>query len=415
MRVSILNVGTELLFGQIVNSNASFLSKELNDLGFDVMYHYVVGDNPSRIKKQLEVALSDTDIVITTGGLGPTQDDITKEIACEYFGMPLVLYDDIVRDIEQKFIKFNKSMDANNLRQAYFPEDAIILDNAFGTAPGCILKKDNKIIVCLPGPPRELIPMFSDVKSYLRDLTDDHIYYKFIKTIGIGESALETKIMDLVMNQTDTTVATYASLGETYLRITSKNKDYARAKQNVEEFIVKLYDKIGEYIYSTDQKDLPTVVFEKLLEYNLKISSAESCTGGLFASTMIDIEGSSQVFDRGIISYSNEAKNEILNVSQDVLDKFGAVSEETASAMAQGLFEISKSDISVSVTGIAGPDGGTIDKPVGLVYMAISDGKNVSVFKKLYSKMSRNDIRKRSVLDMYKMIFDFLEQNYEKR
>jgi len=370
MRTAVIAVGTEILMGQIVNTNAVYISQELNALGHDVMYHYTVGDNPQRLSEIIEFAFKDCDLIITTGGLGPTQDDLTKETACEVLHDKLVLHEPSLEHVKKVFGDMHREMTDNNIKQAYLPSRAVILDNPGGTAPGFALEYEGKHIICLPGPPREMKSMFTEkALPYLKSRSESAIFYRLIRTYGIGESDLETELLDLIDVQTDPTIATYAKEGESYVRVASKRNSEEEAKQAVEEMIGRIRERIGKYIYSTNGEDLPVVAGNKLIENNITLSCAESCTGGLFADTLIDIPGISAVFDRGLVTYSNRAKMDELGVSAATLGKYGAVSRETAIEMAEGLQKKTGSDICISVTGIAGPDGGTEEKPVGLVYI----------------------------------------------
>ncbi len=370
MKSSILSVGTELLFGQITNTNAVYLSQQLNLLGIDVLSHYTVGDNPDRLSRMIRQAFLDCDLIITTGGLGPTQDDLTKEVACEVLEDKMVLHEPSKERLANYFNKLNRPITNNNWKQAYFPSGATIFSNEAGTAPGFALEKNGKTIICLPGPPREMKYVFEKkVKPYLEEKHENVIYYRMLRMFGIGESALETKLIDLIDTQTDPTVATYAKEGECSLRIASKRKTLQEAKAAVDEMTEQVVIRVGEYIYSYDDEDLYQVVGRKLLQSGISISSAESCTGGLFSTTLTEIPGISSVFDRSLVTYSNRAKIDELGVDPEILEKHGAVSENTAIAMAEGLKKVSGSRLNISVTGIAGPEGGTEDKPVGLVYI----------------------------------------------
>jgi len=383
MKSAILSVGTELLFGQITNTNAVFLSQQLNLLGFDVMYHYTVGDNPQRVKETINRAFEGCDLIITTGGLGPTQDDLTKEIACETLHDEMKLHEPSMEKLEDYFKKLNREMTDNNRKQAYFPSRAVIFDNDAGTAPGFTLEENGRRIICMPGPPREMTRMFEQkVMPYLETLSEDVIFYRMIRTYGIGESQLETDLEDLIDKQTDPTLATYAKEGECSLRIASKRHTKEEAEKAVDDMLETVKKRVGQFIYSCDDEDLSSVVGKKLLEQNVTISCAESCTGGLFAKTLTEIPGISQVFDRGLVTYSNKAKMDELGVQASTLEEYGAVSEETAIEMAEGLARITDCDICISVTGIAGPDGGTPEKPVGLVYVGASY-KGTTLSKKL--------------------------------
>lgn len=405
MKSAILSVGTELLFGQIVNTNAAFLSQQLNLLGFDVMYHYTVGDNPKRLQEMIQVAFQDCDLILTTGGLGPTQDDLTKEIVCRTMGDQLKLHQPSMDRLVAYFKKQNREMTENNKKQAYLPSKATVFDNDAGTAPGFALERDGKHMICMPGPPREMTAMFTGkVLPYLEEKSESTIYYRMLRAFGIGESMLETKLLPLINEQTDPTLATYAKEGECSLRIASKRASRQEAKLAVDDMLEQVKAIVGEHIYSYDDEDLVNVVAQKLMDQNLTISSAESCTGGMFAASMTGISGISQVFDRSIVTYSNQAKMQELGVREETLAAFGAVSEETAREMAEGLFKVSGSDICVSVTGIAGPDGDTAEKPVGLVFIGCHYQGKTICRKVQMRNVNRNWNRNYAVLSMLDVI-----------
>ncbi len=375
MKSAILSVGTEILFGQITNTNTVYLSQELNQLGIDVMYHHTVGDNPKRVKEAITLLHKECDLVITTGGLGPTQDDLTKEMVCEIMGDTLVKNDEALERITANFKRMGREMTENNVKQAFMPSEATVFQNDVGTAPGFALERNGKIAICMPGPPREMKWMYENcAKAYLQNKTSCVIFSKSLRIFGIGESSMETEIEDLITNQTDPTIAPYAKEGEVQLRVTSKRDTLAEAEKSVDEMIEKINERIGEYIYSYDNEDLYAVVGKKLIEKKISISSAESCTAGMFASTLTNTSGISAVFDRAIVTYSNEAKRDELGVKKETLDQFGAVSPETALEMVEGLKTKTGSQLCIAVTGVAGPEGGTEQKPVGLVYVAVIFG-----------------------------------------
>ena len=406
MKTAILTVGTEILFGQIVNTNAAFLSRELNNLGYDVMYHYSVGDNPGRLAELIEFAFRDCDMIITTGGLGPTQDDLTKEVIAQAMGDRLVVSPEALSALKDRYERSGRPMTENNLKQANMPESAQILPNDQGTAPGFWLEKKGKIIVSMPGPPREMTNMFEkEVKPRLISRQDSVIYYKILRTFGLGESKMETVLLPLIDGQTDPTIATYAKEGECSLRIASKRPTKEEAEAAVEDMTARVLDIIGEYVYSTDNEELADVVANMLLDKNITISCAESCTGGLFAGTLINTDGISKVFDRGIVTYSNEAKIKELGVKVETLDTFGAVSPETAAEMAEGIRAKTGTDMAVSVTGIAGPGGESADKPVGLVYIGIAYDGKTDVVKAQMRNVTRNWNRNYAVLTMLHEIY----------
>ncbi len=357
MKASILAVGTELLFGQTVNTNAAFLSDKLNHMGFDVMYHFVVGDNPGRLREKLDDAFSDTDLVLLTGGLGPTQDDLTKEIVAEYMGAEMYLDQRALEDLKEFFERRGGDMPENNLKQAYLPVGCTPFYNASGTAPGLALSKDGKTAICFPGPPREMKWLWDHgVREYLEQFMDKKMYYRVIRTIGIGESDLEMLLMPLIDAQTDPTIATYAKEGECTLRVASQRDSMEEAESAVNEMISKIDALAGEYIYSHDDEELNEVVVRLLKEKGLHIASCESCTAGLFPAAITDVAGASEVLSSSYITYSEESKIKEVGVDAGLIARYGAVSAEVAEAMARGAKARSGADIAVSVTGYAGPD-----------------------------------------------------------
>ncbi|MDR3242831.1 MAG: competence/damage-inducible protein A [Clostridiales Family XIII bacterium] len=377
MRAAILSVGTELLFGQIINTNSVYLSRELQMMGFDVLYHYTVGDNAGRLKEILRAAFKDCELVVATGGLGPTQDDLTKEAVSDVQEDHLRLHEPSLEAMEKIFSRMNRPMPENNKKQAWLPSRAVIFENSEGTAPGFALENGGKTIICLPGPPREMKSVFENkARPFLQSKSGGVIAHKILRAFGVGESVFETELLDLIGGQTDPTLATYAGEGECSLRIASKRESEALAGAAVADMERRVMARAGRYIYSDNGDDLPTVVGKKLISGKISVSSAESCTGGLFAEKLTGVPGISAVFGMGFVTYSNRAKAEALSVSEEILEKYGAVSEETARAMARGVREATGSRLCVSVTGVAGPGGGTPEKPVGLVYIGcLLDGK----------------------------------------
>lgn len=410
MKSAILTIGTEILFGQITNTNAAYLSQNLNELGIDVMYHHTVGDNPKRMKEAMDLLFKDCNLILTTGGLGPTRDDLTKEMTAEYMGDELVLNNEALERIEQSFSRMGRIMTENNIKQAYMPSTSTIFQNDAGSAPGFALEKDGKIIICMPGPPREMKWMFENhVRPYLLKKNENIIFSKMLRIFGIGESALETKIEDLIEAQTDPTIAPYAKEGEVLLRVTSKRRSKEEAEKAVKEMVARIDEKVGEYIYSYDDEDLVEVVGKKLIKNNITISCAESCTGGMFASALTSVPGISAVFDSGIVTYSNEAKNRELGVKKETLETFGAVSSEAAEEMAEGLKAKTGSRLCISVTGVAGPGGGSEEKPVGLVYVvAILDDSKVCKEYKMRA-VSRNWNRNYTTLHMLDLVNQLID------
>ncbi|HEY8499334.1 MAG TPA: competence/damage-inducible protein A [Clostridia bacterium] len=373
MIAEIIAVGTELLMGQITNTNAQYISRRLAELGINLYFHTVVGDNPERLKNSIKTALERSDIVITTGGLGPTRDDLTKETIARAMNRKLVLYEDILKQIEDFFVKKHRVMYKNNEKQAYLPEDCLVIPNSNGTAPGCIVEEAGKTVIMLPGPPKEMIPMFEDtVFPFLKKSAGVVIVSKMLKIFGIGESEMETKLMDLVDLQDNPTIAPYVSMGDITVRVTARCGSKDEAEKMLRPVVSEIRSRLGDLVYSEKGETLEQVVFNLLSERGLVVSTAESCTGGQLAARLISLPGASKIFERGYVTYSNISKIEELAVNEQTLTKYGAVSRETAMEMLNGLMKKSKSQVLAAITGIAGPDGGTPEKPVGLVYIAAS-------------------------------------------
>ncbi|NMS88579.1 competence/damage-inducible protein A [Clostridioides difficile] len=407
MKAEIISVGTEILLGDIVNTNSQFLAKELASLGIEVYHQSTVGDNKQRLLECFDESLKRSDLVITTGGLGPTGDDMTKETAAEYFGQELELHKPSLEVLESFFIKTGRKMAENNMKQVYFPKEAIVLKNNNGTAPGAILKKNDKSIIVLPGPPREMKAMFNEsVKPYLQQFTNEMLVSKTLRLYGIGESNLELEILDIINEQTNPTVALYAKELEVTIRITAKAKNEKDAFELIKPVEEEIKNRVGKYVYtegdisvSEGETALEDAVAKLLVEKNLTIAVAESCTGGLVSSSLINYSGISSVFLEGCVTYSNEAKMKRLGVKKETLEEFGAVSEQTAIEMAEGVAKGLEANIGISTTGVAGPGGGTEEKPVGLVYTAIYiNGK--TVVKKNIFNGDRRKIRLRATRDL---------------
>lgn len=408
MKTSIIAVGTELLFGQVVNSNAAYLSENLNHMGFDVMYHFVVGDNPDRLREKLAEAFSDTDLVLLTGGLGPTQDDLTKEIVAEYMGADLYLDERVVEDLKAFFTRYGRHMAENNMKQAYLPVGCTPLYNDSGTAPGFALEKDGKVAICFPGPPRELKWLFENgAKQYLEKFMEKKMFYRVIRTIGRGESDLETDLLPLINGQTDPTIATYAKEGECTLRVASQRDTLEEAEAAVNEMISKVNELVGDYIYSYDNEELNEVVVRKLKEKNLTIAAAESCTGGLFAASITDVAGASSVMKYSYVTYSCEAKTDMVGVPPEMIEEFGVVSAEVAESMASGARKASGADIGIAITGYAGPEADPGRSP-GEAYIGYSFGDKTGSVQVLTSrpfrKWNRNYFRLRMLRTVYQLI-----------
>ncbi|MGL5821891.1 MAG: competence/damage-inducible protein A [Sarcina sp.] len=407
MKAEILSIGTEILLGDIVNTNAQYLSEELARIGVNVYHQAVVGDNKERILEEFDRAFEKCDLIITTGGLGPTEDDLTKELASEYFGKTLVLHKESMTALENYFKKSGRTdISAANKKQAYFPSDAIVLDNPNGTAPGAIIfgnarNKEitgEKFIIVMPGPPREMKPMFDNkVKPFLLSKSDSMLKSKVIRVFGVGESEMERTVKDLIDKQTNPTIAPYAKDVEAILRITAKGHDEQECDDLIEPIAREIKNRLGDNVYAEGETSIEDVVAKMLVDKKLTISTAESCTGGLLAGTLINYPGISEVFMEGVVTYSNNAKIRQLGVKAETLEKFGAVSEETAKEMAEGIAKVADTDIGISTTGIAGPGGGTTEKPVGLVYVGLYIKGKVYVRKYNFFG-DRQSVRKKVVL-----------------
>ena len=394
MRVELVSVGTELLLGDIVNTNTAYLSKELAALGIGVFRQTTVGDNRERLLKTLESAFLENDTVIITGGLGPTDDDITKECAAEYFGREFYFHEySWVKILERLTRSGRNIITENNKKQAMIPEGAIVLENYCGTAPGIIIEENNKRIVLLPGPPREMRDMFEkSVKPYLEKFSSKQFISKYVRFYGIGESLLETKIKDIMDNQTNPTLALYAKTGEVLLRITASGDNKEECKDLIRKQLDEIEKRVGEYIYlvgdediSSTQTEMNTVVANLLIENKFTISIAESLTGGKISSMLVEKSGISEALLEGVVCYSNKSKINTLGVREETLEKFGAVSEEVAKEMVLGVAKRLGADFAVATTGIAGPNSDENGKPVGLAYIGIYAQGDISVKECLFT------------------------------
>lgn len=397
MNAEILAVGTEILLGDILNTNAQYLAKELAGLGIGVYYQTVVGDNPQRLEDTILNAFSRADIIITTGGLGPTEDDLTKETGTKYFGKKLILDERALKRIKKYFDGTGRVMTENNVKQAYVPEGCTVLYNENGTAPGIIVEEKGKILVMLPGPPKETIPMFENqVKPYLASRQEYTLISRILRVAEIGESAMETLVKDIIDEQDNPTVAPYAKQTEALLRITAKGKTEEETKALIEPVAKKIYDRLGDSIYAEGEVTLQEVVSQMIIDRHMTLAISESCTGGLLTAAFVEYPGISKVLCDGVVSYSNKAKMRMLGVKAETLDTFGAVSHETAAEMARGVAETSGVDIGISTTGVAGPDGGTAEKPVGLVYIGLCIDGEVKT-KQFRFIGNRQRVRERTV------------------
>lgn len=400
MKVEIITTGTELLLGEIINTNFSWLAQELNRRGFDVLYQTTVGDNPARMKEVLDIAVRRADIVITSGGLGPTRGDITKEMIAEYCGIDMYMNLEVWNHIHDLLSKRNICIARNNEKQALVPSGAIVLQNEAGTAPGLVLEQGDTTFVMLPGPPvelkhvceKQLFPYFEQRYPHLGTIKSHTL-----KLLGIGESNLAEVLDDIIIHQSNPTIALYARRGEILIRLTAKASSAEEADALIADMQEKVEKVVGAYVYGYDDDTLPEVLGKELLSRQQTIAFAESCTGGLVSSMMTDVPGSSEYLKGSVISYTDGIKNQVLHVSKTTLAKKGAVSEETAIEMARGAREVISSDTAVSITGLAGPGGGTRKKPVGLVYIAVADASGVSC-RKFNFAGSRTQIKFRAAM-----------------
>lgn len=377
MNCELISVGTEILLGDILNTNARFLSKELAALGISLMYQTTVGDNEERLKACLDLAFSRADTVILTGGLGPTPDDLTKEVCADYFGKRLIMREDILEEIKSYFYGKGLRMPESNAKQALVPEDSTVLLNENGTAPGFIMENKGRKIIILPGPPREMEPMFRrQVIPYLKKFSDSVIKSHTVRTFGIGESAMSERVADL-LEKDNPTVAPYAKDGEALLRITAKAENEEEADKLISPLLAEIKERLGSYIYGIDAQSIEEATVSLMKEKKLTAAFAESCTAGLCAKRITDISGASEVFHCGVVSYSDDIKEKLLGVSSDDLSRFGAVSEIVAAQMALGIKRLSGADYGVAVTGMAGPTSDDPKKEVGLIYIAVTDGESL--------------------------------------
>lgn len=375
----LISVGTEILLGDILNTDAQFLSQEMAKLGISVIHQSTIGDNADRLTALLKEAAQRSDIIILSGGLGPTPDDITKEVCCEFFGKEMYLHEESLEKMKSFFAQRGREMPESNVKQAMLPVGCTVFVNNNGTAPGLAMEKDGVHLLLLPGPPRELKAMFFEsAVPYLKQFSDKIIVSHNIRTFGIGESAMAEKVSDL-LEMANPTVAPYAKDGEALLRVTAMADSEEQAEELCRPVIDEIVMRLGDTVYGVDYTCIEEAVVELLKKNGLKAATAESCTGGLVAKRITNISGSSDVIECGIVSYSNRIKNKILGVSADDLEKYGPVSETVARQMAQGALKVSDADIAVSVTGIAGPNSDGTGRPVGLSYIGLADKNNTWV------------------------------------
>jgi len=406
MTAEILAVGTEILLGNIVNQNAAFLSCELAQLGVAVYTHTAVGDNHERLAAAFERAFERADIVITTGGLGPTSDDITKAVAAAYFGLETEIHEESLQRIKNRFQ--GQALPENTERNALVPKTAKIFTNDNGCAPGICIEKNGKILLMFPGPPHEMQPMFlNHAASFLREKTGRAFASRTLKIIGLGETAVESQLMDLIETQTNPTIAPYAKVVEVHVRITASAPDESAAFGLIAPVADEIYKRLSPRIYGENEASLAEIVLAGLREQNYTLAVAESCTGGLVAAELVAVSGCSDVLREGLVTYSNESKIARLNVCEDLLRQHGAVSEQVAAAMAKNAAITSGASVGLSTTGIAGPEGGTPDKPVGLVYIGLYVRGQEPKVEKYNFTGGRNVVRKRAAV----IALDFLRRS----
>ena len=411
MRAEIVSVGTELLMGQIVDTNAAKLCRGLATLGVAVYRRTTVGDNHGRLLTALRMALDENDVVITIGGLGPTMDDITRDVLAEAMGDTLRHDEEIARRLAAFFRSRNVPLLESNLKQAMVPTQGRSIENPNGTAPGLLFEKDGKIGIALPGPPNEFNPMVENhVLPYLRTKTGSAtIFSRVLRVCNMGESMVEDRVKDLMLDD-NPSVATYAKTGEVHLRVAARAENPEGAEQLVNARVEQLVQRLGSHIYAFDEEAIESAVVRMLAERDLTVATAESCTGGMLAARITDVAGSSSVFPGGVVTYSNEQKTRLLGVPEAMLAEHGAVSAEVAEAMACGARERFGAEFGIGITGVAGPDGGTPEKPVGLVYMAVAGPSGVCVEKNRFIGI-RQDVRYRSTQVALVMLRDALTKS----
>lgn len=415
MIVELISVGTELLLGNIVNTNAAYLSEKCAQLGLSCYFQTVVGDNAERLTYALQSAMDRSDIVILSGGLGPTEDDLTKEVAAKVCGKELVMHEPSKEALQSYFTERGIELTENNWKQAMMPVDGIVLPNHNGTAPGVVIEAEKSKVILLPGPPNELYPMFEEsVVPYLEKLTDQVICSQTVKICGIGESKAEEMVKDLIDAQSNPTIATYAKTGEVHIRVTASAADKKTANKLMKPVVKELKSRFGRAVYTTEEDvTLEKAVADLLVANDLTVTCAESCTGGLLSARLINVPGVSEVYKAGVVTYSNKAKRRLLGVKKPTLEKHGAVSAKTAAEMAKGASVLVKADVAVAITGIAGPDGGTKEKPVGLVYIACAV-KDEVIVKEYHFKGNRSKIRESTVAAALILMRDCVLEYYSK-
>lgn len=404
MNAELIAVGTEILLGDIVNTDAQVISQGLSELGINVFYQTVVGDNPARLRHVIETARDRADIIITTGGLGPTLDDLTKETLATVFGRKMALHQPSLDRIKDFFQTIGREMTPNNEKQAWLPEGCTVFVNEWGTAPGCAFEAYGKHVLMLPGPPRECNPMWKEcAMPYLYKLAGGCIVSRNVRVFGLGESNMETILHDIMEKSTNPTIAPYAKTSECFARVTAKADTPEECEKLLEPVVEKICGLLGDDVYGVDVDSLEQVVGDGLRERGMTLAVAESCTGGLLSKRITDVPGCSDYYLGGVCSYANEVKMKVLGVKKETLDTVGAVSPEVAEQMAEGVAKALGADVGVGITGVAGPGGGTDEKPVGLVYISIwYNGQHYT--RKMKSTNGRDRVRMQAASTALDMI-----------
>lgn len=410
MKTEIISIGTEITTGGIINTNSYYLAKGLLDLGIETNYQTSVDDNPGRLREVFETALNRVDLIITTGGLGPTEDDMTKEVLADYLGLKLLTDGEEVKHIREKF-KARDKIPSNNYKQAVKIEGSRFIENSVGTAPGTFLAHGNKKIILLPGPPRELEPMFMNQVRPLLNGAKLNILTKSVNITGIGESQVEMDIKDLIHRYEDIEVATFARTQNVEIRLIGRGEDRKILEEKFQDILSEIKVRFKGNIFTYDNRPIENVVIDLLRDRGLRIGFAESCTGGLLAARLVRVSGASDVLDRAKVTYSNQAKMEELRVRGETLENFGAVSSQTAGEMLDGLLATSSIDLGISTTGLVGPNGDGTNKPVGLVYIGLGN-KEKTLIKEYRLNGDRKNMQDRIVeLALFNMR-KFILENY---
>lgn len=409
MRAEIIAIGNEIITGHVVNTNAAYIASAIQNIGIMPMYHTAICDEVEAIKGALSTALKRVEAVFITGGLGPTRDDLTKEAICDYLEMKLEIWPDLLDELKAYFERLQKPMAVINKKQVAFPKSAYILKNPNGTAPGCILEKEGKYIILMPGPPKEMQPMLNnEVISYFKKKMKTYYETIDVKLFGIGESDVATQIAHLLGNFEWGSVATYVGKYEVIVRITVQAQTQMAARTQAQKIEDQVCQCLEPYIIGYNEDELEELVKQELKKNNMTVATVESCTGGLLAGALVNISGISQCFNEGIVTYSNAAKRKYVEVQEETLKQYGAVSKQTAREMAEGVKKVSGASIGLSTTGVAGPDGGTRDKPVGLVYIGIALPDKTYVYE-LRLNGTRQDVRAKTVKNILFKLYQLLK------